>query len=309
MAHPKLNTTTLDFYSNEAGYFIIDCARALSLYNRRSYRSGYVYSVDYIEYIGTAGDIISIGKIPESYVCLGAYRLGFGAWRRQRTNALEESEVLEPGKWSDFKCWYSTEHLSGAWPELMPGGLGTGLAFSLLDVTGAEWNRATIEYNDIAAATVSQIDVGMLGDDDLVGGYGSLMHQYGVTRTATLSPDPLLPAFASGAWITAMGEESGAMSTAVIDLVEDENDQPPYGNQADMALAPTYVGNGLSAPRGVLVDQSVAGTTGRSVNLNGGLIPLGLLAVASAGGAFTIRVHMTRGDYKGVAAKSMGSFR
>ena len=61
--------------------------------------------------------------------------------------------------------------------------------------------------------------------------------------------------------------------------------------------------------RGVLVDTSVAGSTGRSVHLNGGLIPLGLLAfkIASAGD-FVLRVHMSRGPYKGVAAMTMGSF-
>jgi hypothetical protein len=50
MAHPKLNTTTLDFRGIE-GMSIISIPRALSLLNRRSYRCGYVYSVDYIEFI------------------------------------------------------------------------------------------------------------------------------------------------------------------------------------------------------------------------------------------------------------------
>ena len=124
-----------------------------------------------------------------------------------------------------------------------------------------------------------------------------------------MSPDPLQPIVASSSWIVMSGAQSSEMSEKVIDLIEDENDFPPYANQKDPALPPTYVGNGESAPRGIMLDQSVAGTTGRSVNLNGGLIPLGLLAIATAGGAFTLRVHMTRGSYKGVAAKSMGSFR
>lgn len=315
MAHPQLNTTVLEFDVSEVGAtaYIIDCARALSLYNRRSYRSGYVYSIDYIEFIPTfdaVQNIVAVAKIPESYSVLGAYKMGFNAWRRQRANALEESEFLAPGKWSDFKCWYSVEHMDQSWPELMPRAMGTGMTSQALDTGGSEWNRATIEFNDVNAATVTEIEVGMLGDDNLVGNYGSLMHQYGVTRTATLSPDPLLPQFASGAWITAMGEESGAMSTAVIDLVEDENDEPPYANQADVTQPPTYVGNGLSAPRGVIVDTGVTGTTGRSINLAGGLFPLGLVAIVCASvDPFTIRVHMSRGSYKGVAAKSMGSFR
>ncbi len=306
MAHPKLNITTLDFSSDEAGKKIIDVARALSLYNRRSYRSGYVYSVDYIEYIGTANDTVSIIALPTTYSILSAYRMGFELWKEQRAETIEDTGI-EPGRWSDFKPWYSAEHLDGSWAELLPRGMSTGLVLQPLDVTGSEWNRAEIVINDVAAATTSTVNVGMLGDDALP--YGSLMHAYGVTRVATLSPDPLLPAFASGSWIVKTGEESGEMAEKVIQLLEDENDQPPYANQADTALGPTYVGNGLSAPRGILVDQGLAGTTGRAVNLNGGLVPLGLLAVSTAGGAFSIRVHMTRGTYKGVAAKSMGSFR
>jgi len=311
MAHPKLNITTLDFYSAEPGKFIVDCASALSRYNRRSYRSGYVYSIDYIEFIANQQESIAISILPTTYGLLGAYRLGFETWKQQRADAIEDTGI-EPGKWSDFKPWYSEEHLTaippGGWPELEPRGMGLGLVLQALDDTGSEWNRAEIVVNDPAAATTSTINVGMLGDDNLP--YGSLMHAYGVTRVATLSPDPVLPVFASGSWITHSGEESADMSEDVVNLIEDENDQPPYANQADNTLPPTYVGNGHSAPRGILLDQGVTGATGRPINLNGGLVPLGLLAIdTDAATGFTIRVHMTRGDYKGVAAKSMGSFR
>ncbi len=305
MAHPQLNVTVLDFYS-EAGKKIVDCARALSLYNRRSYRSGYVYSIDYIEYIGTANDTVTITALPTTYSLLGAYRLGYDLWRQQRADTIETTGI-EPGKWSDFKPWYSEEHLDTSWAELDPRGMGAGLVLQPLDQTGSEWNRAELVTHDFAAATTSTINVGMLGANNLP--YGSLMEAYGDTRVATLSPDPLTPAGASGSWITRTGEESAEMSSDVIQLIEDENDTPPYANQADVALPPTYVGNDQSAPRGIMMDSSVAGVTGRSVTLNGGLVPLGLLAISTAGGPFTLRVHMTRGTYKGVAAKSMGSFR
>jgi len=311
MAHPKLNITTLDFYSGEPGIKIVDCAKALSLYNRRSYRSGYVYSIDYIEYVGTVGDIVTIAVLPTTYGLLGAYRLGFEAWLEQRAEAIDETGI-EPGKWSDFKPFYNEDHFQGAvggWPELEPRGMDGTLTLQPLDQTGAEWNRAEIVHNDFAAATATTIAVGMLGSSNLPVFYGSLMDQYGVLRSPTLSPDPLVPAVASGAWITRTSEASAEMTSDVINLVEDENDQPPYANQADIALPPTYVGNNESAPGGIMLDGSTAGTTGRSVNLNGGLVPLGLLAISTAGGAYTLRVHMTRGEYKGVAAKSMGSFR
>lgn len=308
MAHPQLNVTILDFHGTEAGNKIIDCARALSLYNRRSYRSGFVYSVDYIEYIGSAGDAVTVACLPQTYTLLNAYRLGYDNWRQQRADTIEESG-LEPGKWSDFKPWYSEEHLDGSWAELSPRGMGTGLGLQQLDQTGAEWNRAELVVNDFGAATTTTYNVGMLGANAVP--YGSLMEAHGDTRAATLSPDPLTPAGASGSWITRTGEQSGELSEKIVTLIEDENDEPPYANQADTALPPTYVGNDQSAPRGVMLDLAVTGATGRPVSLNGGLIPLGLLAlqIASTGPEYVIRVHMTRGTYKGVAAKSMGSFR
>lgn len=310
MARPQLNTTTLDYANAEAGIFVIDLPRALSLYNRRSYRSGYVYSVDYIEYIGTALDTVMAVKIPENYNTLGAYKLGFHVWRQQRAEAIDESGI-EPGKWSDFKPWMCIEHKTGAWAELAPEGMNALLQLDALDQTGSEWNRADMVIHDIDplgdATTTSVLPVGMLGDDSGTI-YGSLINAWGETRRATLSPDPLISDQAHLSWITRTGEANAAMTSDVIELVDTENDVPPYANQADTTQPPTYVGNGESAERGVLVDRSVAGTTGRSVSLSGGLIPLGLMAIQTTGGPFTLRIHMTRGTYKGVAAMSMGSF-
>jgi hypothetical protein len=291
------------------GVSIVDIPKALSLVNRKSFRSGYIYSVDYIEYIGTAGDVVTVGKVPCSYPALQAYKLGFECWKEQRHEAMGESGI-EPGKWSDFKVFYNQDHLDGTYAELNVRGLGTGLVLQALDQTGSEWDRADIVYNDLAAATTTTLRPGMLGANDLAAGYGSLMEAYGHTRVATLSPDPMLPGQASGSWITRTGEASADMTQDVVDVIEAENDTPPYANQTDPALNPTYVGNSQSAPNGMLVDMSVAGTTGRSVTLNGGLIPLGLLAISQAGGAsYTLRVHCTPGKYKGaVAALPMGDF-
>jgi hypothetical protein len=247
--------------------------------------------------------------LPTTYGILGAYRLGYDLWRQQRANAIEDTGI-QPGKWSDFKPYYSEEHFDGSWPELNPRGIGLGITLQNLDQTGSEWNRAELVTHDFAAATTTTISVGMLGASNLPVFYGSLMNEYGVLRSPTLSPDPLVPVGAGGSWITRTGEESAEMSSDVIDLVEDENDQPPYANEADIALPPTYVGNNESAPRGIMMDTSVTGSTGRAVNLDGGLVPLGLLAISTGQvGAYTLRVHMTRGTYKGVAAKSMGAFR
>jgi len=312
MARPQLNNVVLDFFSSEAGGFIIDVPRWLSVINRKSYRSGYVYSIDFIEYIGSASDIVHLGKLPESYGTKQAYMLGFEAWKKQRAEALEESDgLLRPGKWSDFKPYYDITHMNGTRPEMAGRALNAGaLTLGALDITGADWVRPTIVVNDPSAATTTNYEIGMLGDDDLPNGYASCFDAMGDTREATLAPDPMTNLAASDSWVMRTGESSGEMSIDVINSLEGDNDDPPYANQTDAALPPTYVGNGQSAPGGVLVDTGVTGTTGRAISLNGGLFPLGFIAVAIAGtgSSHHLRVHCTRGEYKGVAALPMGDF-
>ena len=166
------NNVTLDFTIGH-GNGIISIPRGLSNLNRRSYRSGYVYSVDYVEYIGAVNDTIKTGCLPMSYPLFNAYKLGFEAWREQRAEQIEESNI-EPGKWSDFKPWYSMYHLlgsgGGGFTEYHPDGLlDPSLNLGDLDRTNAEWNMAEIVRNDHAAATTTTIYVGMLGANDIAG--------------------------------------------------------------------------------------------------------------------------------------------
>jgi len=314
MARPQANNVVLDF-TVPHGSGVISIPRCLSLLNRKSYRAGYVYSVDFVEYIGHSEDTIRIGCLPMSYPLFSAYKLGFEVWKEQRAESIGETGV-QPGKWSDFKPYYSLSHMDGSMLEYTPVGIiDASLNLGPLDKTGSEWNLAEIVRNDPGAATVTTFNVGMLGNDDLAVQYGSLMNAYGDTRVATLSPDPVNPNVASTSWITRTGEQSTAMSSEVIELVDDENDVPPYANQTDpdgLGLPPTYVGNGESAPGGLLVDLGVTGTTGRAVNLDGGLFPLGYMIFNAdmkvEANVATLRIHCTRGTMKGVAALPMGNF-
>ena len=139
MAKPQLNTVVLDFFSGEAGGFIVDIPRWLSVINRKSYRAGYVYSVDYLEFIGAATNVCTVVKLPETYGTLQAYSLGFEAWKKQRAEALEEGDGgLRPGKWSDFKPYYDITHKLGTRSEMEGRGIGAGgVVLQPLDTTGS----------------------------------------------------------------------------------------------------------------------------------------------------------------------------
>ena len=143
--------------------------------------------------------------------------------------------------------------------------------------------------------------------------YIGLIQEWGNTRSGTMAPDPLTPTALSLSPLSRTGEESSDMARDVLELVEEENDNPPYANEPDQAQPPIYVG-GTTVAAGVFSDRSVTGTTGRSVSLNGGLFPLGLIRLSVAGPAVgdtlpLFRIHMTRGEYKGVAALPCGDFR
>lgn len=309
------NNVILDF-TIANGNGIISIPRALSILNRRSYRSGYVYSVDFVEYVGGQGDTIKTGCLPFSYPTFNAYKLGFEMWRAQRALAIDTTGI-EPGKWSDFKPWFSLPHIkgpgAGGFLEYYPSGVtDASLNLAPLDTTGSEWNMAELVVNTDGAATTATFHVGMLGDNSIPDNYGSLLEAYGDTTRPTLAPDPLTPGAASGSWITQTGPASAEMSIDTINLIEDENEFPPYANQTDINLPATYVGNSESAPGGLLMDVGHVGTTGRPISLDGGLCPLGYIVfftdMIETEAVATLRVHVTRGEYKGVAALSMGSF-
>ncbi len=305
MPRPKSTNCTLDFVIQAKQSVIIDMARCLSLVNRKSYRSGYVYSVDYMEYIGDAGDLISVHKLPEGYITLRSWSNAFEIWKQQRSESMDNTET-SPGKWSDFKAWWDVDHQSGALAELTPSGAG-GFVYP---TTGSEWNRAEIEVNDPGAATTTTYHLGMLGPTATP--YGGVIQEWGNTRAGTVAPDPNVPGALSLSILSRTGEESSAMSTEVLNLIESENDDPPYANVTDPTLDPIYAG-GITVAGGVFSDRSVTGTTGRAVSLNGGLFPLGLIRLELAGASVgevapLFRIHMTRGEYKGVAALKCGDF-
>ncbi len=314
MARPVATQVDLEFLLPDVAVSptsIIDVGSALSLMNRKSWRSGYVYSIDYFEYIGLAGDEIFINKLPEGYVTNESWKNCFAVWRRQRADAMDNQDTRS-GRWSDFKPWFNIAHRDGDHPQLNPlGKSASGVSDTALSTSGSEWNRAEIIVNDVGAATTTTYDVGMLGPS-VINDYGGIIQAWADTRVGTMAPDPLLPGVASTLWITRSGEESSDMSQDVMNLVEQENDNPPYANEPDSANTPIYVGGSESAVGGVSHDSGLVGVTGRAVGLSGGLFPLGMIQITMAGESSPVsrilRLHVTRGKYKGVGALKVGDF-
>lgn len=324
MARPLSTQVDLGFICpvTNAGsnFFLVDIPRSLSLMNRKMYRAGYVYSVDSIQFICTAGVLASpfeveVWKIPEIYNAHNAYTLAYKQWKKQRSEVAESGEVANPskrsvmGKWSDFKLWYNENHKNGDYDELLPVGIDAG---SWNEISGGEWNRAEIVYYD-AANVAREMQIGMLGDDNTPN-YGGAIEAWGDVRPGVLTPDPLMYDDYSVSWIGHLGPAAEDLEQPVEDLIQDENDHPPYLFEEDPANDPKYVGASTVASDGVPHSLSLINTINENIFVNGGLFPLGMFVIkappsAQSSGEFKCIVSLTRGEYKGVAALKMGDFR
>lgn len=300
-------------------YFLVDIPRCLSLMNRKLFRSGYVYSVDSIQIMVHSGVLnppheIEIWKIPEIYNSHKAYTLAYQQWKKQRTEVAESGEVENTGRsimgrWSDFKLWYNENHKDGNYTELVPAAID-GNAWN--PISGGEWNRAEIVYYD-AANVAQEMQIGMLGDDNTPD-YGGAIEAWGDVRAGILTPDPLIYDDYSTSWIGHLGPAAEDLEQPVEDLIQDENDLPPYLYESDPTNDPKYVGASTVGSDGVPHSYSLINTINENIHVPGGLFPLGMFVVKApptvdSSGVFRMIVSVTRGAYKGVAALKMGDFR
>lgn len=324
MARPLSTQVDLGFVCpvSDVGsnYFLVDLPRSLSLMNRKLYRAGYVYSVDSIQLVCTAGVLgspfeVEIWKIPEIYNAHKGYRLAYELWKNQRSEAAESGEVdgvsssSPMGRWSDFKLWYNEDHKLGTYTELLPSGIDGN---SWGAISGGEWNRAEVVYYD-AANAAQEMQIGMLGADNTPN-YGGVIEAWGDIRPGVMTPDPLVYDEFSVSWVGHMGPAAESLEQPIEDLIQDENDLPPYLFEADPAVDPKYVGAGTVASDGVPHSLSLINTINENIFVNGGLFPLGMFVIkappsAQSSGEFKVIVSVTRGEYKGVAALKMGDFR
>jgi hypothetical protein len=312
MARVPLNQVDLGFeLSVEAGenLKIIDLARCLSLMNRKMYRSGMVYSIDGISVAcpNSVTNEFEVWKIPEIYNVSASYRLAFETWREQRAEAaVDIGDSPSPmGRWSDFKLFYNENHLAGDYDEVYPEGIDAG---AWAAITGGEWNRADIVFYD-AANAVHTMPIGMLGADNTPT-YGGVIEAWGDTRTGVMTPDPLLPDAFSESWIGHTGPAAEALEEPVQVLIADENDFPPYQFEADPTQDPKYTGASI-ATDGVPHSVQLVNSVNQNTHISGGLFPLGFIVFKYFGletSQMKLIVHVSRGEYKGVAALPLGDF-
>ena len=267
----------------------IDIARDLSAINRRLYRQGMQYYVQNIYFASTVPGIGLVRTAGDTWMVHNAWKKGFALWRAQQREVNSVLPGLE-GKWADFKI----ELWDGQGANLDPAAGDGGT------ILPDEWNLSNFVWDDDGDERGPSFV--LLGATDARTKIG-LVQEYHISRAQAgdASGEPLVSSEASDS-IYAKSLGTDEMSDLLIDVVEGDNDLPPYD-------ATEMVGGDTVADAPFITKVVHIPTTIAGINTGGFTAECGLLDIIWTGadnsGAFVI-VEIAPGPYKGVMATSMG---
>lgn len=232
---------------------------------------------------------ISVGVIPNGWVSQMAWKRSFKTWQRMQNEVLKQTSGDVTATWSDFKVHLSNDSRTASQTRVLDNG---GNAYLL-----GEWNYSDMVSPD-GTTGADQFPLHMLGDH--VGSVGAwtsvgLIKSFGDSRaTVQLSPnvpgdfseDPLLNVF-----------DYGTTIDEVADLIEGENDNPPYDID-------DYPGADANGPKPLaILESSIA--DGRT-SLPGFTALCGLveLEISSpiADDVYSVIFELAPGKYRGIKA-------
>ncbi len=304
---------TADVASQGDSRSYIDTAKELSKVNRRLYEQGRMYAYQGLSFIfkpvsdGSLASLeVRVKTAGNTWIVHNAFVKGKALWHEMQDLVLEDNPSIR-GKWADYKVTLSTSQTNARTLAAQNGGA---------DVAAGEWNYAqyVMPQHDVDPATglplaADEFSVSLIGDDGAT--RRSLVKAYQESRATVQPIDPNVPAGMSTSFFNLL-TDSGSQEPELADLIEDENDQPPYD-------ADNYPGGDTNA-----IDPFVVGFDAcTSFEVDGRIgpfiAPCGLLEIQILGyqadgtpvanadmPAIDLLLHVAPGTYKGVAAIPMG---
>ncbi len=296
----------------------IDLSQCASLVNRRFYRQGLNWAVAGISVFTDGGTgIVSVSKIPDTWVASNAWEKGFRTWIKMQNEALDEADSVKP-KFNDFKVYMDSDHHAA------------GVASNLLPVTadGTSYTAGTWDMSEMVIPTWG--DPGASKNRDIIwtganypgaGASGldavSLIEGYAASRGLPDIRDPNTPADAADAagnnpenWISATFSEATDQDADVLaDLISD-NTQAPYPFENDgINLDTMYPGGANQAPGPEVHDEVLVTTTtiGGKTSIPGTNFPGGLIKITNniSSGNMTVLIHLVPGPHRGYMCQPM----
>lgn len=290
----------------------IDTAKELSKVNRRGYSQARMYAYQGLTFIWRATpDIatleLSVRTAGNTWVVHNAHVKGEALWHQMQDLVLDDNPSVA-GKWHDFKVRLSTQAVQARTLNVKDG-YG-------VDVKSGEWDLSTfvMPQHEVDPATglplpADELTACLIGPNTT--SIRSLAQAYEESRATVQSPMPNVPAGMSDSFFNLL-TDSGSQEPELADVIEDENDEPPYDldeypGGATNANVPWTVGYGAISA------SEVDGRIGAFI------APCGLLEIEIKGykadgsevdtvemPAIDILVHVAPGMYKGTASVPMG---
>ncbi len=282
----------------------IDIGQCLSFVNRRLYEQGKCYYVSRVRYSNTTGGTIGLSTLPDTWVTSNAWVKAKALWNNMNKKVLKDNPSTQ-GKWADFKVFFDAAHRNGGTNSAGPTLNLLPYDSSATKVEDGEWvmseyvqpqhnvNAATGEVLAADEYTVHMLgpDVAGAGAPDLIKSAG-IIHGYADTR-ARVQAEPAVPGDMSTSWMTLLTDD-GSQEPELAQLIEDQNDLPPYAETNYPGGDTNFIGG---------VSQALLATTATLVTDRdlGFKVPLGLIKVfPNSSGSANLTLYITPGHYKGV---------
>lgn len=307
--------------------FYLDLSQVASLVNRRFYRQGLNWAVSGFKIL-TGGPnqkgLVTVQKLPNSWVMGNSWVKGFSTWNEMNKNALEEAESVK-GRFLDFKIYAdAAHHTLGYVANLLP------LNYQGISTPG-EWIPSEIRVpNSITNNTTSGFELIATGDNypGVSAATGknavSLIKGYANSRALPAVVDPNTPSEAIDAgpsatpenWMSALHNEGVTQDSDVLADVT-AYDQPPYPYENDGVHVGTMYPGGETQLPGLMIHDQVpytSTTIGGTAYAKGGNFPCGLVKFYHSVDAesithnLSIQVDLVPGPHRGYMAESMMEF-
>ena len=300
-----------------SGLSYLDSAQALSMVNRRGYDQGMVYGIESIDFFfvpqpGVETVRVTAYTAGDTWSVHNAHVKGHALWHEMNELVLEDNPSIQ-GKWHDFKVYLDDAHFNaGSANNLKP------VDQSLTAYLDGEWSysRYVMPQHIVNAATgvplaADETFAHLIGDNVGVAGAlesVGLVRAYAESRATVQPIDPAVPAGLSTSFFNLL-TDSGSQEPELADVIEDDNDEPPYHPTS-------YPGGAVNGDTPVWTEYAVVSAGSPNGILSSfvaqcGLVNFSVNAVNAAGEGVSTsdvfaRVNYMPGEYKGVAAIPMG---
>lgn len=292
----------------------IDTAKELSKVNRRMYEQGRMYAYQGLTFIWRQNAASSVATIEVSvrtagntWVVHNAFIKGRALWDQMQDLVLDDNPSIR-GKWHDYKIRLSSQMVTA---RILAAKDGAGNDY---DVGGWDLSTYVMPQHEVDPATgqplpAEEKTAALIGADTT--SIRSLVKAYEESRSTVQSPMPNVPAGMSDSFFNLL-TDSGSQEPELADVIEDENDTPPYDLDE-------YPGSDTNAPVPVNVAYGAISAQEVDGRIGGFIAPCGLLEIEIKGykadgtavptadmPTIGLLLHVAPGMYKGTASVPMG---